>query len=213
MQARRIARELALLSMSQLPTNPEKLDNKGLQDLVLAAVRTLTAEVRDSLETAATELQRSNQQILDSETRATDVNSAKAMLQEAINLTQAAINRLGGAIDLPEFIQLSNQAEVRDYALEIVRRYSKEKDEVDQALEKALVDWQLNRLAAIDRHILRIAVVEMAYLGVPDRVTINEAVELAKRYSGDDGHRFINGVLRRVVEQMGIRSTANVNAG
>jgi transcription antitermination protein NusB len=213
MQARRIARELALLSLSQLPTNPEKLDNKGLQDLVLAAVRTLTAEVRDSLETAATELQRSNQQILDSETRATDVNSAKAMLQEAITLTQAAINRLGGAIDLPEFIQLSNQTEVRDYALEIVRRYSKEKNEVDQQLEKALVDWQLNRLAAIDRHILRIAVVEMAYLGVPDRVTINEAVELAKRYSGDDGHRFINGVLRRVVEQMGIKSTANVNAG
>jgi transcription antitermination protein NusB len=210
MQARRIARELALLSLSQLPTSPDKLDNKGLQDLVLAAVRTLTAEVRDSLETAATELQRSNQQILDSETRATDVNSAKAMLQEAINLTQAAINRLGGAIDLPEFVQLSNQAEVRDYALEIVRRYSKEKDEVDQQLETALVDWQLNRLAAIDRHILRIAVVEMAYLGVPDRVTINEAVELAKRYSGDDGHRFINGVLRRVVEQMGLRSTNKV---
>jgi transcription antitermination protein NusB len=210
MQARRIARELALLSLSQLPTSPDKLDNKGLQDLVLAAVRTLTAEVRDSLETAATELQRSNQQILDSETRATDVNSAKAMLQEAINLTQAAINRLGGAIDLPEFVQLSNQAEVRDYALEIVRRYSTEKDEVDQQLETALVDWQLNRLAAIDRHILRIAVVEMAYLGVPDRVTINEAVELAKRYSGDDGHRFINGVLRRVVEQMGLRSTNKV---
>ncbi|MEH2433808.1 MAG: transcription antitermination factor NusB, partial [Nostoc sp.] len=39
------------------------------------------------------------------------------------------------------------------------------------------------------------------FLGVPDSIAINEAVELAKRYSGDDGHRFINGVLRRVIEQ------------
>jgi transcription antitermination protein NusB len=50
--------------------------------------------------------------------------------------------------------------------------------------------------------------VEMAYLGTPDRVAINEAIELAKRYSEEDGHRFINGVLRRVVEQMGIKSTS-----
>ncbi len=202
MQARRIARELALLSLSQLPSSPEKLETKTLQDLVLAAVRTLTAEVRDNIEAAAAELQRSNQQILDSETRAIDVNSAKVMLQAAIALTEAAINRLGGAIDIPEFVQLSNQEEVRSYAIELVRRYSQERQEVDQRLDEALVDWQLTRLAAIDRHILRIAMVEMSYVGIPDKIAINEAVELAKRYSGDDGHRFINGVLRRVAEQM-----------
>jgi transcription antitermination protein NusB len=207
MQARRIARELALLSLSQLPANPEKLDSKGLQDLILAAVRTLSAEVRDSLEAASAELQRSNQQILDSDTVASDNASAKAMLQQAIALTETAINRLGGAVDLPEFIQLSNQTEVRDYAMELVRRYTQEREEVDRNLEAALVDWQLNRLAAIDRHILRIAVVEMAYVGIPDRIAINEAVELSKRYSGEDGHRFINGVLRRAVEQMGLRTS------
>ncbi|MEO1068445.1 MAG: transcription antitermination protein NusB, partial [Cyanobacteria bacterium J06638_6] len=57
------------------------------------------------------------------------------------------------------------------------------------------------RLPRIDRDILRLAVVEMNYLGTPDRVAINEAVELAKRYSDDDGFRFINGVLRRVVNR------------
>ncbi|MBD0302173.1 MAG: transcription antitermination factor NusB, partial [Tolypothrix sp. T3-bin4] len=65
----------------------------------------------------------------------------------------------------------------------------------------ALVDWQVTRLAQIDLDILRIAVAEMEFLEVPDKVTIDEAVELAKRYSGEDGHRFINGVLRRVTEQ------------
>ncbi len=59
----------------------------------------------------------------------------------------------------------------------------------------------MTRLAQIDRDILRIAVAEILYLGVPNSVAIDEAVELAKRYSGDEGHRFINGVLRRVTQQ------------
>lgn len=209
MQARRIARELALLSLSQLPANTEKLDEKHLQDVVLAAVRTLTTEARDTLETASAELQRSNSQILDSETRAADPEKAKALLREAIALTQKAINRLGAALDLPEFVQLANQNEVREYALSIVRRYYQEREEVNQQLDQALVDWQLSRLAAVDRHILQIATVEIVYLGVPDRVAINEAVELAKTYSEEEGHRFINGVLRRVSEQMGVSSTVS----
>jgi N utilization substance protein B len=64
-----------------------------------------------------------------------------------------------------------------------------------------MVTWRLKRLARIDRDILRLAVVEMDYLGTPDKVAINEAVELAKRYSDEDGYRFINGVLRRVVNR------------
>ncbi|NEO00992.1 MAG: transcription antitermination factor NusB, partial [Moorea sp. SIO3I7] len=60
--------------------------------------------------------------------------------------------------------------------------------------------WQLKRLPRIDRDILRMAVAEISFLGIPDRVAINEAVELAKRYSDEEGHRFINGVLRRANE-------------
>ncbi len=74
--------------------------------------------------------------------------------------------------------------------------------QIDQLLQESLVDWQLTRLARIDRDILRIAVTEILFLEVPDRVAINEAVELAKRYSSDEGHRFINGVLRRVTNQV-----------
>ena len=57
MQARRIARELALLSLSQLPSDPVKLNAHDLQDIVLAAVRTLASEARDTIESAAAELQ------------------------------------------------------------------------------------------------------------------------------------------------------------
>jgi transcription antitermination protein NusB len=198
MQARRIARELALLSVSQLPTSSEKLAEQPLQNVVVAAVRTLTTEAEDALVTASSELQQSNTRLLNSETRAADVESARSMVNDAIALTQAAINRLGIAIEIPEMVQLANQNDVRNYALEIVRSFKSNQKEIDELLSKALVDWQLSRLASIDRDILRIAVVEMHYLGVPDRIAIDEAIELSKRYSGEDGYRFINGVLRRV---------------
>ncbi|HAZ44099.1 MAG TPA: N utilization substance protein B, partial [Cyanobacteria bacterium UBA11371] len=64
MQPRQIARELALLSLSQLPANPEKLSEQQLADLVLAAVRTLSTEVQDALEASAAELKRAADRLL-----------------------------------------------------------------------------------------------------------------------------------------------------
>jgi transcription antitermination protein NusB len=197
-----IARELALLSLSQLPINPKKLTEEHLPKLVLAAVRTLRSEVQDTLDNAAGELQRSQDRILSSQTRASDLNTARTMLSEAIAYTQTAINQLGAAVEFPELIQLANQDKlVSKYAIEIVRTVNDQRHLIDEQIAAALIDWQVTRLAQIDRDILRIAVAEMLFLGLPDRVAINEAVEIAKRYSGDEGHRFINGVLRRVTEQ------------
>ena len=206
MQPRRIARELALLSLSQMPTDPKRLETQQLSNMLLAAVRTLTTEAQDTLANAAAELQRGSDRLLSSQTRSADLQTSITMVNESIELTQTAINRLGAAMELPEFIQLANQQEVRTYALEIVATVNAKRVQVDEQLSAALIDWQVTRLAQIDRDILRIAVVEIMFLGVPDRVAINEAVELAKRYSGDEGHRFINGVLRRLTEQ--IKATA-----
>lgn len=197
-----IARELALLSLSQLPVNSKKLTEEHLPKLVLATVRTLRSEVQDTLDNAAAELQRSNDRLLTSETRASDLNTARNMLKEAVEYTQTAINQLGAAVEFPELIQLANQdKEVGRYAVQIVKLVNEERDIIDERIASALVDWQVTRLAQIDRDILRIAVGEMLFFGLPDSVAINEAVVLAKRYSGDEGHRFINGVLRRVTEQ------------
>ncbi|NEQ71490.1 MAG: transcription antitermination protein NusB [Symploca sp. SIO1B1] len=198
MQPRRIARELALLSLSQIPKGLERLDAQQLNNLILAAVRTLTEETQEVLETAAAELKRGSDRLLSSETRTTEMISAKAMVSDAVELTQKAINRLGTAVEIPEMIQLSNQLEVRSYTVEILKAISRRRLEIDEVLNQVLQDWQLERLARIDRDILRIAVAEISFLGTPEQVAINEAVELAKRYSDDEGHRFINGVLRRV---------------
>jgi len=201
-----IARELALLSISQLPVSQKKLekltDDQLVSKLVLGAVRTLTSEVQDTLNNAAADLQRSNDRLLSSQTRASDIDTARTMLQEAISSTQIAINQLGTAVEFPELIQLSNQdREVRNYAKEIVIVVNENRSAIEQILADALVDWQVTRLAQIDRDILQIAIAEIEFMQVHQSIAINEAVELAKRYSGEEGHRFINGVLRRVVEQ------------
>ncbi|MEG3435692.1 transcription antitermination factor NusB [Pannus brasiliensis CCIBt3594] len=200
-QPRRVARELALLSLSQVKGNPENLDKQTLNDLILAATRTLNAEIQETLETAAAEISRSNERVHSSDLKATNLNSARAMVQEAISLTHDAINRLGTVIDLPEVVQLSSQYEVREYAIELIGTVFRRRVEIEQELTAALVDWQLSRLPRIDRDILRIAVAEISYLEVPRKVAINEAIELAKRYSDEEGYRFINGVLRRVVDK------------
>ncbi|MCW6036661.1 transcription antitermination factor NusB [Spirulina subsalsa FACHB-351] len=200
-QPRRIARELALLGLSQVSGNPEKLTQQRLSDLVLAAIRTLTAEVREVLETAAAEATRGSDRLLTSETRAVDVKSAKAMVEEALELTQTAINRLGYVVDLPEVIHLANKQEVREYAIELIGTVKRRQAEIDQVLNDSLVDWQVNRLPQVDQQILEIAVAEILYLEVPERIAINEAVEIAKRYSDEEGARFINGALRRVINR------------
>ncbi len=71
-QPRRIARELALLSLSQIKGNPENLEQQTLNDLILVAVRTLTLEIQETLETAAAEISRGNERILASDTKATN---------------------------------------------------------------------------------------------------------------------------------------------
>ncbi len=201
-QPRRIARELALLSLSQIKGNPEKLEQVELSDLTLAAIRTLTSEVQDTLETASAEVKRGHNQLFQSETRATTLESAKTMIEDALTLTQGAINRLATALEFPEIIQLATQYEVRDYAIELIGTVSRRRKEIDQQLEAVLKDWQLKRLAKIDQDMLRLAVAEILFLNIPEKVAINEAVELAKRYSDDDGYRFINGVLRRFTDQI-----------
>ena len=73
---------------------------------------------------------------------------------------------------------------------------------IDHQLDSAMVGWNLKRLARVDRDILRIALTEILYLAVDKRIAIDEAIEIAKRYSDEDGYRFINGVMRRVTDQL-----------
>lgn len=201
-QPRRTARILSLLTLSQIRGKSEQLEDIEINDLILSAIRTLSIEIESAIETASDELNRSNDQLFKSETRATNLGSARSMLKESIALTQKAINRLGSVIEIPEFVQLSRQHEVREYALELIGTVDRRRIEIEAILNEVMVDWTLNRLTQIDANILRLAVAEMAFLNIDHKVAINEAIEIAKNYSDDDGYRFINGVLRKVSDKL-----------
>ena len=210
MQPRRLARELALLTLGQFSAPDVLSGSSGSTEppdfakVMAAAVHALTTEVQETLETAITELQQGDKRLLDSEIRANSLPSARVMVQEAIDLTEKAITRLTLALELPELLQMSNQVEVRDYALQISQQVFAKRSKLDEVLNESMVDWHLERLPRIDQDILRIALAEITLLGIPPAIAISEAVELAKRYSDEESRRLINGVLRRVLKSIGM---------
>lgn len=89
--------------------------------------------------------------------------------------------------------------EVREFAETLVRGTRERLSEIDQKLSQYTENWQLNRMAAVDRNILRFAAYELLYLDdIPPKVTINEAVNIAKKYSQEEAGKFVNGVLDKI---------------
>jgi len=87
----------------------------------------------------------------------------------------------------------------RPYALDLVQGVLGKIEKIDELIGAAGSHWRLSRIAPTDRNLLRIAVFEMILMDeVPPQVAINEAVEIAKRFAGDESPRFINGVLDAV---------------
>ncbi len=87
----------------------------------------------------------------------------------------------------------------RSYALRLLQGITAHLGQIDRLIADAASNWRLVRIAATDRNLLRIAILEMLEMDdVPPQVAINEAVEIAKRFAGDDSPKFINGVLDAV---------------
>jgi N utilization substance protein B len=88
----------------------------------------------------------------------------------------------------------------------LVRATLEHRDAVDAAITQVSRSWRLDRMARVDRNILRLAVAEMLYLPeIPGRVSINEAVELAKRYGAAESPAFVNGLLDSAIKALDVR--------
>ncbi len=85
--------------------------------------------------------------------------------------------------------------QTRTFANQLFEGASHDSAALDQLISKHAENWRLERLAAIDRAILRLAIHEMRATDTPAKVVINEAVDLAKKYSSDDAGGFVNGIL------------------
>ena len=91
----------------------------------------------------------------------------------------------------------SHRGDLEDYAAHLARRVEREKEDLDALLSEVSVGWPVHRMSAVDRTILRLALYEMLFVeDVPPDVAVNEAVELARGFSGEEAPAFVGGVLR-----------------
>ena len=89
--------------------------------------------------------------------------------------------------------------EVKDFTNGLVRGVAQYLTVVDEGISKYATNWQLKRMAVVDRNILRMAAYELLYCqDIPAKVSINEAVNLAKKFSGIEAGKFVNGVLDKI---------------
>jgi N utilization substance protein B len=92
-----------------------------------------------------------------------------------------------------------NSAELADFARSLVAGVRRNRAELDEVLATTADNWSLERMAVTDRNVLRLGAFEILYSETPDRVAINEAVELAKRFGSKQSAQFVNGILDRLL--------------
>jgi N utilization substance protein B len=95
------------------------------------------------------------------------------------------------------------ESDTRDFADDLFRVAYERASEVDQMIERHAEHWRMDRMAAVDRNILRLGVAEfLGYPATPRPVVINEALEIARRFSTPESVQFINGVLDSVAKEL-----------
>ena len=212
MQARRAARELALILFSQMDTI-ENLNKWDFQDIVLKSVRTLTNNSSDELKAASAAIMEMKEYIEEYEAnhpknleRPIDVSNLpvpmpmtsdmQGRLDDLLNIAEKTML----ALEIAEMATLEENSDVKEYIVKIANAFKANKNTIDEQIKKFAFGWDINRLVKMDKDILRIAICELLYVqDAPLKVIIDEALELAKKYSTDDSAAFVNGILGKVV--------------
>lgn len=97
--------------------------------------------------------------------------------------------------------------DLRNFASELYRGVKANRDKIDELIESSSENWRIERMAKIDLNILRLAIYEIMYLkDIPISVTINEAVEIGKKFGSEDTPAFLNGILDHLVKTESIRT-------
>ena len=219
MQARRAARELALILFSQFEKEITKYSKKDFEDIMVKSVRILSNSAMEELNLTVGSLI-DIKESLDSYEAEHETNLSRPMGVKnkpvQIPMTDEMINKVDTmldvaekailALEIAEFTTLENQSEVQNYTIEIAEQFKQNNKSVDEQIQKYSNGWDISRLVKIDKDILRIAITELLYTkGAPVKVIVDEAVELAKKYSTEDSSSFVNGILAKVIVENGLK--------
>ncbi len=100
---------------------------------------------------------------------------------------------------IEELLKKERDKDTRLFARELINKTLENIKAIDKLIKKYALNWQLERMAIIDRNILRLASYELLFCdSIPPKVSINEAIELAKKYGDQDSGKFVNGVLDKI---------------
>ena len=203
MQTRTLSRELALFVLGQCAERERSSAvEDNLETLLQRALDSLMQHWREVLDHCASDLEKAQQSLLDSELQdgsaSGDMASVRSHLRETLTGAEQVLNGLSASLELPRLLALADQRQVREEAMLRIQLVLKSRERIDEQLDGVMEGWRLSRLPRIDRDILRLAVVDLRSVNTPASVACSEAVELANRYSDEQGRRMINGVLRRL---------------
>lgn len=218
MNSRSASREIIILALPQLPKEESKLEKIDFDQIVLALSRSLSDYAKKNISAAAADLVKLEKFLLNAEIEHPDneENTSQIkpvlipdteVLKKQIESLKSAANELYNALELPELITHTNQEQSKEYALKLFKEFIVNKIKVDEIIEQAAQSrkndkkWKLNRMVRLDRDILRIASIELlSFLDTPTEVICDEAVKIADKYGGNESKKFVNGVLRDIVE-------------
>ncbi|MBR1461468.1 transcription antitermination factor NusB [bacterium] len=219
MQARRASRELAFLLFSQFDKKIANYSKENLNDIIIKSIRVLLSTAGEDLKLSLGTLLDFKNKIADYEAeheinlnRPMDASNVavpvvmsselSAKIDEMIDVAEKAL--LG--LEIAEFVALDSEQEVKDYAVKIAQTYHEHNKDIDDTIAKYASGWDFERLVKMDKDILRIAVSELLYIKeTPMKVVVDEAVELAKKYSTEDSASFVNGILAKVIVDNGLK--------
>ena len=205
MDNRSLSRELSLISLSLVKegiTNQTfELTNFSLDTVLESAIDFMVNFCREELNQCESLLSATSNNFFEMELCAIDSSSSKKTreeLQNSISNIERVMNILSEAVEIPKFIAIANQEDLRNdiknRVLTVIQNSSQISTEIDEVMD----GWRFKRLPRIDRDILRLAYVDIKFLHIPISVACNEAVNLANKYSDTQGRKMINGILRRM---------------
>lgn len=219
MQARSAARELALILFSQLDKKITKYSEKDFEDIILKSVRILTndatdelkltlgalLEMKDYINTYEADHETNLQRPIDASNKPVPIPLTSDMIQKIDAMTDVAEKALL-ALEIAEMTTLESKMDVKNYAVQIAEKFKNNSEFIDSQIQKFAKGWDIDRLVKMDKDILRIAITELLFIqDAPMKVVVDEALELAKKYSTDESSSFINGILAKVIVENGVK--------
>ena len=218
MQARRASRELALILLSQLDKKIADYSDKDFEDIILKSIRVLSnnsmeelktsvgalVDIRDFIENYEADDPSNLERPIGVENKPVKLPMTSDMTDK-INTILDVVEKTVFALEVVELSVLESQEDVKDYVVNIAKSFRSNQAQIDEYIQKYSKGWDINRLVKMDKDILRIAIIELLYIKeAPMRVVVDEALELAKKYSTEDSSAFINGILAKVVMENGL---------